>query len=86
MSEAHVSPGANTQPLVDIVVNVPLLQIFTLLFGIFALVLEWPLPLVSFPSLVIQYGRFPLLTLRSKVLPYTATFSCALLSTSSPAL
>ncbi|WWC73806.1 uncharacterized protein I206_107778 [Kwoniella pini CBS 10737] len=37
-------PGQNTQPLVNLVVNIPLFQSFTLVLGLFTLVLELPLP------------------------------------------
>ncbi|RXK39704.1 hypothetical protein M231_03059 [Tremella mesenterica] len=47
LGPAGIIPGNNTKPLVDIVVNIPLLQIFTLLFSLFALMLEWPLPMIK---------------------------------------
>nr|XP_018260137.1 uncharacterized protein I303_07054 [Kwoniella dejecticola CBS 10117]OBR82295.1 hypothetical protein I303_07054 [Kwoniella dejecticola CBS 10117] len=44
LGPAGLIPEKNTQPLVNLVVNIPLLQIFTLLLSIFTLVLELPLP------------------------------------------
>lgn len=41
------SPGANTRPFVAIVVDVPLLQSFTLVLAIVALCLELPASFVS---------------------------------------
>ncbi|WWC65999.1 uncharacterized protein I303_108621 [Kwoniella dejecticola CBS 10117] len=46
LGPAGLIPEKNTQPLVNLVVNIPLLQIFTLLLSIFTLVLELPLPFV----------------------------------------
>ncbi|WVF68367.1 hypothetical protein IAT40_003132 [Kwoniella sp. CBS 6097] len=47
LGPAGLIPGKNTQPLVKIVVDIPLLQIFTLLMSFFALVLEMPLQQLS---------------------------------------
>ncbi|ODO03576.1 hypothetical protein L198_02424 [Cryptococcus wingfieldii CBS 7118] len=47
LGHAGIIPGKNTEPLVNLVVNIPLLQSFSLVLGIFALVLEYPLPLIE---------------------------------------
>ncbi|KAK4687385.1 hypothetical protein P7C73_g2743, partial [Tremellales sp. Uapishka_1] len=41
------SPGSNSTIFVDLIVKIPLLQIFTLLHGIIALALEYPLPFIK---------------------------------------
>ncbi|WVQ66169.1 uncharacterized protein L199_004348 [Kwoniella botswanensis] len=46
LGPAGLIPSKNTQPLVNLVVVVPLLQTFTLVLGLFALALELPLPIV----------------------------------------
>ncbi|WWC95703.1 hypothetical protein V866_002568 [Kwoniella sp. B9012] len=46
LGPAGLIPGGNTQPLVNLVVVVPLLQTFTLVLGLSALALELPLPIV----------------------------------------
>ena len=53
------SPGPNTKFFVDIVVNIPVLQIINMFIGLCTLALEWPLPFVSFFSplpLLCQYS------------------------------
>ncbi|TYJ53207.1 hypothetical protein B9479_006185 [Cryptococcus floricola] len=47
LGPAGIIPGKNTEPLVNLVVNIPLLQSFSLVLGIFALVLEYPLPFIE---------------------------------------
>ncbi|OCF40673.1 hypothetical protein I317_05522 [Kwoniella heveanensis CBS 569] len=44
LGPAGLIPGKNTQPLVKIVVDIPFLQIFTLILSLFALALEMPMP------------------------------------------
>ncbi|WVQ84449.1 hypothetical protein IAT38_006601 [Cryptococcus sp. DSM 104549] len=47
LGPAGLVPGANTAPLVKLVVDIPLLQSFTLVLSLMALALEMPLPFIK---------------------------------------
>ncbi|WVQ77527.1 hypothetical protein IAR50_007213 [Cryptococcus sp. DSM 104548] len=47
LGPAGIIPGKNTEPLVNLVVNIPLLQSFSLVLGVLALALEYPLPFIQ---------------------------------------
>ncbi|KAL7412410.1 hypothetical protein BDY24DRAFT_392823 [Mrakia frigida] len=51
LGPAGLIPTAAVQPFLAIIINIPLVQILMLLFGVFTLCLEWPLVFIKDTSL-----------------------------------
>jgi len=61
-------PGPNSAPFLEIIVKVPLIQILSILFGLFTLLLEYPAPFMKQTSLYRSFAaRAVLLVLQSFV-------------------